>query len=399
MLSPNLSILFVMSHCPYAPSYGTQLRVLNIAKLLSRIGKVSLVIAPYFPIDEGSLDRTRREFDVKRIIHLTRNNRRNVVDRVRNELDPTFLKTDGIEASEGDREAVLRMINEYDVVWVHTIQTANAFRIYQWPHTVIDIDDIPSRFFASAAKSKVNVAESLLSYRRSFLWRRRERLLKKRFSLISVCSEGDRQYLGGDSQIHVIPNGFSRQSQEPKRTPTVPARLGFIGTFEYVPNRIGAEWFINKVWPRVKKEAPETKLRLVGSGSDEYFPRMGPDIDGLGYVEDPTVEIASWSAMIVPVRLGAGTRVKIPEAFSRKCPVVSTSLGAFGYKVLNGQDLLLADDAQDFASACVLLLKSTELGLRLSENAWKKFLDHWTWDSIGASVSNAVNECLNRSNC
>jgi glycosyltransferase involved in cell wall biosynthesis len=100
--------------------------------------------------------------------------------------------------------------------------------------------------------------------------------------------------------------------------------------------------------------------------------------------------------MIVPVHWGGGTRVKIAEAFSKKCPVVSTSLGAFGYEALNGEDLLLADNVQDFASACVLLLKNTELGMRLSENAWKKFLKKWTWDAIGASVLKAVDQCLNQ---
>ena len=163
-------------------------------------------------------------------------------------------------------------------------------------------------------------------------------------------------------------------------------------------NRVGAEWFIRNVWPLIKREAPDIKLRLIGKGSNENCPSMGPDIDGLGYVEDPTEEVATWSAMIVPVTVGGGTRVKIAEAFSRKCPIVSTTLGAFGYQVINGEDLLLADSPQDFASACVLLVNNRELGSKISGNAWKKFLKNWTWDSIGTSVSMAVRECLNRNN-
>lgn len=106
----------------------------------------------------------------------------------------------------------------------------------------------------------------------------------------------------------------------------------------------------------------------------------------------------AWSGMIVPVKIGGGTRVKIAEAFSRKCPVVSTTLGAFGYDGISGQDLLLADTAENFASACVLLVKNPELGLRISENAWRKFLKSWTWDLIGESVSRAIEECLMRRN-
>ncbi|BFU93234.1 MAG: hypothetical protein NTAFB01_44210 [Nitrospira sp.] len=124
---------------------------------------------------------------------------------------------------------------------------------------------------------------------------------------------------------------------------------------------------------------------------------MGPDIEGLGFVDDPTSEIATWSAMIVPIRTGGGTRIKIAEAFSRKCPVVSTSQGAFGYQVVDGEDLLLADSAEEFAAACVLLVQHGYLGRKMSETAWKKYLNNWTWDSIGESVANAVKQCLTRS--
>ena len=124
---------------------------------------------------------------------------------------------------------------------------------------------------------------------------------------------------------------------------------------------------------------------MVGKQSDEGFPKLGPDIDGLGFVTDPAEEIATWSAMIIPIRYGRGTPSKIVEAFSRRCPVVSTAVGAFGYEVVNGQHLLLADPPEDFAAACVHLLKNQALGMRISQNAWEIFLRNWSWDSIGPS--------------
>src|SRR4030042_1598438 len=223
MYNRDIRILFVTLHCPFGASYGAKVRVLNIGRLLNRIGKVSLVIIRPFPVDEESLNRTRQEFDLKRIVYLNPNSLRNPVDRIRHELDPSFLKTGGIEACESDREAMLRMIDEYDVIWVHTIRTANAFQIFRWPHTVIDIDDIPSQFYASVAKYEAAIVKRVLSYRRSFLWRGRERLLKERFSLISVCSENDRQYLGGGPRIHVIPNGYTPPVEVLNHAPSFPS--------------------------------------------------------------------------------------------------------------------------------------------------------------------------------
>lgn len=89
-----------------------------------------------------------------------------------------------------------------------------------------------------------------------------------------------------------------------------------------------------QVWPRNKAKHMNARLRLVGLGTDSEIAREGVDIDGLGWVNDTAEEISTWSMMIMPIHVGGGTRVKIAEAFSRKCPVVATSLGAFGYKVV-----------------------------------------------------------------
>lgn len=391
----NLSILYVTSHYPFAPSYGAQTRVLNIGNLLGRWGKVSLVIARRSAMDGEVLEKTRREFDLKRFIPLVPAPRKTPMERIRHEIDPAFLGTQGLAASPADREAMCRMIDEHDIVWVHTVHTANVFQIYRWPHTILDIDDIQSRYYASQAKAETSGLKKIMNLRRAILWRRREETLKKRFDLITVVSEEDRRYLGTD-RVHVVPNGFTLPAQVPARTPAIPPRIGFIGTLKWFPNQAGVEWFIREVWPRVKREAATAHLRLVGDGSDHDYPEMGADIEGLGWVSDPASEIASWSAMIVPVHVGAGTRIKIAEAFSRKCPVISTSLGAFGYGALDGEDILLADEAQDFAADCVRLIKDRELGFRLSENAWKKFLKRWTWDSIGPSVFAALKACLNQ---
>jgi glycosyltransferase involved in cell wall biosynthesis len=385
----ELTILFVTSHCPFAPAYGTQLRILNIARQLKRIGHVSFVVTDNY---ERELDAKIAgfEFEVRLIAQLARSPRRRAADWVRHELMAGCVATEGFQVRDADRQAISHLIAESDVCWVHGLQTANMFGIYQWPRSILDIDDVPSRLFASRAHNALFISEKLVAYRKALLWWRRERILRKRFSLIAAASEEDRRYLGNGASVTVVPNGFSQPTKQHPKVATDPPRIGFIGTLKWFPNRNGVEWFIKDVWPHVKREISTVRLRLVGDGSDGPIASSGPDIDGLGWVEDPEREIASWSAMIVPVRCGAGTRVKIVEAFSKKCPVVSTKLGAFGYEVLSGEDILLADDPRGFASACALLLRDTSLGAKLSENAWNKFLHKWTWDSIGETVFDAV---------
>jgi glycosyltransferase involved in cell wall biosynthesis len=144
----------------------------------------------------------------------------------------------------------------------------------------------------------------------------------------------------------------------------------------------------------VKRDVPGARLRLVGKDSDAPWKPEASDVQALGYLTDPADEIATWSAMIVPVLHGAGTRVKIADGFSRKCPVVSTYLGAYGYDVRNGRELLLADDPREFAAACVAFIRDRTAARAITERAYKAFLEKWTWDAVAPRVCAAAKDAL-----
>jgi glycosyltransferase involved in cell wall biosynthesis len=217
--------------------------------------------------------------------------------------------------------------------------------------------------------------------------------LASRFNVLGVCSEADRRYLGGSERIHVIPNGFDLPPHK-TRTLTDPARIGFIGTLKHAPNLDGLEWFMAKVWPLILERNPKVRLRLVGAGTDGPVGRNARNTDGLGWLSDPGDEIATWSLMVVPVRMGGGTRVKIAEGFGRNCPVVSTTLGAFGYEVEDGREIFLADRPIEFADACLRVLADPNLGASVAQAAWRKYTENWTWEAIRPRVGRAVEHCL-----
>jgi glycosyltransferase involved in cell wall biosynthesis len=98
--------------------------------------------------------------------------------------------------------------------------------------------------------------------------------------------------------------------------------------------------------------------------------------------------------MIIPVRYGGGTRIKIADAFSRKCPVVSTTVGAFGYEVDDGRHLLLADRPEEFSRACVDLVLNPARGTELAATAWTDFEKKWTWDAIAPKICAAAEHCI-----
>ena len=389
-------ILCLTSHDLDGPDYGALLRARNLFQLLARVGEVRLVLAGFYESWSKAPGSTCGGFELLRTIRFERTPKISITDRLRHELDPRFMNTDWIQARTEDRVWLENTIAQHDLVWVHGLALANGFGLWRWPHSVLDIDDIPSSYHRSQLPQTAGFAKKIALRRQIFLWQRHERTLAERFDAVCVCSEPDRATLGHLDRTFVVPNGFTLPQKPTARQPANPPHLGFIGNFSYAPNRQGAHWFIEQVWPSILKKNPAARLRLVGAKSDlEKWPAH-LNIDALGWLPDVAAEMAGWTLSVVPVLAGGGTRVKIAEAFSRRCPVVSTSLGAYGYGVTDGQEIFLADQPAVFADKCLRLLSEPGTGKKLAEAAWEKFIASWTWEAQAGKVAAVANHALTR---
>jgi glycosyltransferase involved in cell wall biosynthesis len=390
-------ILFLSPCWPLGRTFGGQLRALHTARALQPLGEVTLMVVGSEAGDEDGARLSANEFKIAQPVTTAPRPNRQPWERLRWAIDIHYLNVHGFAASSEDRSRVVASFNDYDLVWVLNARTPNLLQVWQWPHAHLDLDDIPSGYLRRIASTEAAPVKRWKARTQRALLHRRERLLSDRFTTLSVCSESDRAYLGSE-RVHVIPNGFARPNIEPQRKPThQPPRIGFIGLYSYAPNLDGVRWFLREAWPIIRREIPDVRFRMIGRDTDGALKPREPNVDALGWLEDPADEIATWSAMVIPIRLGGGTRIKIADAFSRKCPVVSTRFGAHGYEVQSGKHLLLADAADAFARACIHVIRHPELGSQLAESAWKAFLRHWTWDAIAPKVRAAAADCLARS--
>ena len=387
-------ILYVSSCWPHDRAFGGQLRALQIGRALKKIGRVTLAVVSSDTAIPEVIKKAQAEFDVEPPVQVSVRPNRGLIQRLQWAFDPHFLNVYGCVADAADRERFLDRLGDFDLIWVLNSRTPNILNQWHWPRSVLDIDDLPSTFQRTVWQNGAAWKEKVKAGVRMQLLKRREHFWKERFSVLSVCSEADRQHMGGGEQVYVIPNGFERQPCEPVRNPGDPPRIGFIGLYSYAPNLEGMRWFVRSCWPLIKQQIPGARLRVVGQDSDGPLKPDAPDVDALGYVPDAASEIATWSAMIIPVRQGAGTRVKIADGFSRKCPIVSTHLGAFGYDVRSGRELLLADKPDDFAAACVSLIRDPTGASAMADRAYAAFLQNWTWDAIAPRVWAAAEDAL-----
>jgi len=390
-----MKILYVTSHVPHAPAYGAQQRVLGIARLLSRLGTVSVVLAvpEPWPMDADAVEKTAKEFEIREVFRLAGPQRRGIVHTLRRDLDPAYLDVYDFVASVADAHAVRRLMKEYALTWIHTDLVATSLKIETAEKTVLDADDLSSRAYASNIAIAEGAVRKLRNRKMQWVWYRREKRFVGRFAAVCVCSEADRRYLGSSPRMFVLPNGYHPVEVAPRLGADPLNRLGFIGHLRHPPNADGLAWFISDVWPILKKQLPNVKLRLVGEGTNRLNnPSNG--VTGLGWIPDVAAEMGTWAGMIVPVRIGSGTRVKIAEAFARRCPVVSTTYGAFGYSAYDDEHLLLADGTQRFSEACVRLLTDAALRERLSGLAYRYFVNALSWDSMSGIVEAVSNGAL-----
>ncbi len=386
-----LKFLFVTSHLPNAQMYGAQIRVFHLAKILKNYGDVFFFIINDGSIDGGSAELFFNHFPNAHIARVLPDRVYGFKDRLRYEISPQFLNTHYSKLSATDLNLFHRLRQRHDIIWIHTIKTANIFKIFKWPRSILDVDDIYSQQYLLRFKCSTKIKEKLRNLRMFLVWKNRERTLGSRFGVMTVCSKLDKYYLKPCANVHVVPNGFQPQNKYPIK---VLNRIGFIGLFDYFPNYEGIKWFINEVWPLIKRKIPDVQLRLVGKGSNGLFSGYGSDIHGLGFVQDTINEFSTWKCMIVPIRVGGGTRIKIVESFSRMCPVVSTKIGAYGYEVSNRKEILIADNPQQFADACILMLSNPKLRKYIVDNALKFYNRNYTWDAISDSLVKPIDSCL-----
>jgi glycosyltransferase involved in cell wall biosynthesis len=170
--------------------------------------------------------------------------------------------------------------------------------------------------------------------------------------------------------------------------PDVPkSDLVFIGSLDYLPNIQGAHWFVERVLPRIHASRPATTLALVGKYPDPSIQALAGKnkcIRVAGTVPDVRPYLWQAEASIVPLLAGSGTRLKIYEAMAAGVPVISTSLGAEGLAYTNGADILLADDPEAFAAACLDLLDHRDRKASIAQAGHALVKSRFDWAAVAA---------------
>lgn len=224
--------------------------------------------------------------------------------------------------------------------------------------------------------------------------RRFERAACNRFDSVLAVSPKDREIfrdkLGVRTPVEVIETGVDVANFETLRdAPSVPGRLLFLGSLDWMPNIDGLHWLVQQAYPRIRAKCPTVSLDIVGRrpvASVRELAATDASIQVHADVPDVRPHLAASDVIVVPLRIGSGTRLKIFEAMAAGRPVVSTTIGAEGLPVENGRHILLADSAEEFADRVVALLENPSQKLAMAAEAFEFVAENYSWRNVSQKL-------------
>ena len=230
--------------------------------------------------------------------------------------------------------------------------------------------------------------------------RRIESAVCRLFDHVITVSEDDRQTLTeefGTTRSSAIPAGVDTDFFHPSLENPLPGRMVFVGSMDWDPNEDGAVWFLRDIYPRIRAAIPGASLAIVGRAPSPRLRAIADKVPGVeitGWVPDVRPHVAKAEVVVVPLRVGGGTRIKIPEAMAMAKAVVSTPIGAEGLTFSDGRQIRIAEQPNHFARAVVELVSNANLRGSIAQAARHEVVTRYGWGPVVARVEYILEQTI-----
>ena len=280
------------------------------------------------------------------------------------------------------------------------LEISNACRIRR---RFVDFDDVESVFIDREKHrlgSSMGLERRMISSVSRRVVAREERYALVHVDGVGVCSYHDARELRrrcATENVMVIPNALPDPGFCAPCALRVEGRFLLLGSLNYGPNVDAAEFFAQEILPIIRGLSVEdVSFSIVGRRPSQAVAKLALE-SGVTVTADPEIVRPFYEeadVVVVPIRFGGGTRVKIIEAMANGRPVVSTSIGAEGLDLLDGEEVLIADEPQAFAEACLRLISDRELWQRLVRAGRNRFLRSYESASVEEKAVDALQELM-----
>lgn len=402
MSDQRLRVLFVSQMPPSPPRFGAQARMHGLLTQVARGHDVTAVVLIDDEFDADECGRALREYCAEAVLVPNPRGREGLAKRLLQLRAAASLSSYerlrvAVPALQGVLNSLLRS-RTYDVVnlefpYLAHLDFRQAPPGKQPPPLVLDTHEIAwdmARQFARSAQGLARRGHAAVNWRKL---RREEFAAFRAADGICACSRADEERLLAmvpDARTIVIPNAADVEFYQPRPSdpPSDGRTVVFFGLLSTVPNVDGVHHLVEDIWPAVVARRPDARLKILGARAPRSVLDLArPGVEVVGFVDDLRPHLASAAAIVVPLRLGGGTRLKIVEGMAMQKPIVSTTLGAEGIDAVPGRDILIADQPAAFAAGIVQLLENPGLAGRLATSARALAVERYSWRGAAAALT------------
>lgn len=306
------------------------------------------------------------------------------------------------ESVASNLEGVLKS-NSFDLIHFDGLPTTEYLELVQevspQSKTLLRAHNVEHRIWSRIAANGSGVKKWYLNIQSRRLARRELEVFRKVDCNVFISDTDKKEALRllGETDAHKQEAIGTGMDLIQNRDRSFTYQFYHLGSLDWAPNVEGLEWFLKEVWPKMSEMHDEIHFSIAGRNMpDEMFKwNEASKVDVFGEVDSIHDFTLNNDVLVVPLLSGSGIRIKILEAMASGKIVISTRIGAEGLGVKHLQNVLLADNVEEFEEA-VEILSDASVRALLIENAYAYIRDSYSIEAIGEQFKRVYSEVVNR---
>jgi len=400
-------ILVITQRIPYPPNKGEKLRSFHQIEYLCKLGYSISVVSPCEkPSDQKDAEALRQKLNIEVI-----------TDKMPSKVSrylTGIIKGTSLSQANFYSSSLQAIVNKYATKADVVLCSASSLAEYVFsikPSLIPETKPLLLMDFMDVDSDKWSQYAQRSSWPMSMVYAREQRLVK---ALEQRCiSYFDHAFIIADAEyalfqssvarchnLHILGNGIDQTEFAPvthrENTNVHSDTLTFLftGVMNYKPNVDAVLWFVKHCWADIKQNSPKAKLVIAGMDPVAKISNLAleADIEITGFVDDIMPYFNQANIFIAPFRISRGIQNKVLQAMSCGIPVVSTELGAEGIKAQQGNNMIIANTAEEFKSACIQLANDPNQRKTLGLNANNTINEHYSWDGVLLKLKQIIDE-------
>ena len=332
------------------------------------------VIVDFEELDSDVVSEVKKRMSGVEILNFPWDSKACLMDKIKrklnlifNPLTPEMLMPTNLSKYRKIHE----LIKTRNYKWIITryLFMVSYHRLYNLDNLVVDIDDIPFK----KLESTLQFTHGILTKKDSNIIQRYKSITYKTAKMAKILFLPDKNDCTLFPGSHYLPNIPITPKHIYTRNPEF--RIMFVGSMTQDMNYSGVDHFLCHIWPNIIKKNPGLEFHIIGNGTPELFVNKWRNLIGVklrGFVDDIDLEYSKSLAAVAPIYSGAGTNIKVLEAISHRCPIVTSNFAMRGFNddFIHMRDVLIANNDSEFVKYVDLLIHNSQLNMEIANSGY-----------------------------